>query len=152
MIVRPLPLARVAETMKTALAIAVLMCVAVVFIYLRREPVTIRQPRVTFPDDENGDVLRMMHESGDNLDVARDMNFAFAFKTQTEAERFAAAVTAPGYRAEASPYPERRMWQVEVTHHMTPTHEAITKLETRLTKIAVEHGGEADGWGSFQQK
>ena len=137
--------------MKTALIIAVLLCVVVAVIYFRREPVTIQQPGRTFPDDENGDVLRRMQASGDNLDVPRDMNFAFAFKTQSEAERFAAAVTAPDYHAEASPYSERKMWQAEVTHHMTPTHAAITELEARLTKIAVEYGGEADGWGSFQQ-
>ena len=137
--------------MKTALIIAVLLCVAVAVVYFRREPVAIRQPHLTFPDDENGDVLRKMQASGDDLDVARDMNFAFAFKTQSEAERFAVAVTAPDYHAEASLYPERKMWQAEVTHHMTPTHAAITELESRLTKIAAEYGGEADGWGSFQQ-
>ncbi len=88
---------------------------------------------------------------GDNFDTARDMNFSFIFKSQSEAEHFAAAVTAPDFHAEASPYPERKMWQAEVTHHMLPTHASITELETRFTNIAAEYGGEADGWGSFLQ-
>lgn len=138
--------------MKTAIIIAVLVCVAVVaFLWFRREPVVIRQPHLTFPDDENGDVLRLMQAHGDNLEAPRDINFAFAFETQSEAESFAAAVTAPDFRAEASDYPERKMWQTEVTHFMLPTHAGVTELEARLSKIAAEYGGEPDGWGSFQQ-
>ena len=138
--------------MKTAIIIAVLVCVAVAaFLWFRREPVVIRQPHLTFPDDENGDILRQMQAAGDNLEAARDMNFAFAFKTQSEAERFAAAITAPDFHAEASDYPERKMWQAEVTHFMLPTHAAITELEARLSKVAAEYGGSPDGWGSFLQ-
>jgi hypothetical protein len=138
--------------MKTAIIIAVLVCVAVaVFLYFRREPAVVRQTHLMFPDDENGDVLRRMQAHGDNLEAPRDINFAFAFRTQSEAERFATAVTAPDYRAEASEYPERKMWQAEVTHFMLPTHAAITELEARLSKVASEYGGEPDGWGSFQQ-
>ena len=138
--------------MKTAIVIVVLVCVAVaVFLWLRREPVVIRQPHLTFPDDENGDVLRQMQAAGDNLEAPRDINFDFVFKMQTDAERFAAAVTAPDYHAEASEYPERKMWQAQVTHFMLPAHAAITELEARLSKVASECGGTPDGWGSFLQ-
>lgn len=109
-------------------------------------------PGQSFPDDGNGDVLRRMQASGDQLDAARDMEFAFVFETRSEAERFAGEVAAPGFQAKASPYPESGMWQVVVTHSMTPTHAAITELEARLTRMAVELGGKADGWGSFQQE
>jgi len=106
---------------------------------------------LTFPKDENGDILRKMQAMGDNLDAALDMNFAFAFKNEGDAQRFASAVTAPDYRAEASRYEERKMWQTEVTHFMLPTYEAISELESRLSKIARAYGGEPDGWGSFMQ-
>ena len=138
--------------MKTALIIAVLLCItAAAIFWFRRERIVIRQPHLTFPADENGDVLRRMQAEGDNLDAARDMDFAFVFKIEDEARGFAAAVTAPDYLAEASPYEERKIWQAQITHYMLPTHAAITELESRLSKIAAEYGGEPDGWGSFQQ-
>jgi hypothetical protein len=138
--------------METVIIIVVVVCIAVAaFLWFRHEPVVIRQPHFTFPDDENGDVLRQMQAAGDNLEAEREMNFAFTFKTQPEAERFASGVTAQGFLAKASDYPERKMWQAEVTHFMLPTHEAITELESRLSKMAAEHGGSPDGWGSFLQ-
>jgi Regulator of ribonuclease activity B len=137
--------------MKTVFIIVLICVAAVIFFWFRSEPVVIRQPHLSFPDDENGDVLRKMHAAGDNLDAARDINFSFVFKTQSEAERFAAAVTAPDFRAEASAFPERKMWQAEVTFFMLPTYAAISELETRLSKVAAEYGGSPDGWGSFLQ-
>ena len=138
--------------MKTVIIIAVILCVAVVAaIWVRRDAVVILQPHLTFPNDVNGDVLRQMQAAGDNLNAPRDMDFAFAFKSQSEAERFASAVAAPDFRAQASDYPERKMWQAVVTHFMLPTHAAITELEIRLSKVAAEYGGEPDGWGSLGQ-
>lgn len=138
--------------MKTAIILLVFACIVVAtLLWRRRASVVIRQPHLTFPDDENGDMLRQMQAAGDNLEAARDIDFAFAFKSQAEAERFAAVVTAQGFRAEASDYPERQMWQAEVTHFMLPTHEGITGLESRLTQTAAEHGGSPDGWGAFLQ-
>lgn len=138
--------------MKTAFTIAILLCVAVaIVLYWRRPKVIIRQPHLTFPNDENGDILRQMQAAGDNLDASRDINYSFAFETQDQAERFVAAVMSSGFQAEASPYPERKMWQAEVTHHMLPTHVAITELEAHLTEVASYYNGEADGWGCFIQ-
>jgi len=138
--------------MNASLIIVTFGCLAAAaFMWFRRKPAVIRQPHLTFPNDENGDVLREMQRSGDNLDTPRDINFAFAFKTKSDAERFAAEVVAQDYRAEASEYPERKMWQAEITHFMLPTHTDITELEARLSRIAAEYGGEPDGWGSFLQ-
>ena len=102
--------------------------------------------------DENGDVLAQMQAMGDNLDIPRDMNFAFVFGTQSEAERFVAFITGdPEFEAEASSDQASKIWQAEVTHFMMPTHGAITELEDRLAKLAAKYGGEPDGWGSFKQ-
>jgi len=42
------------------------------------------------------------------------------------------------------------MWETIVKHHMIPTHEDITALETGLTAHAESVGGESDGWGCMQ--
>ncbi len=87
--------------MTTAVTTAIILCAAfAAFMYFRRKRVVILQPHLAFPDDENGDVLRLMQANGDDLDAPRDINFAFLFETQSEAERFAAVVAAPNFLVE----------------------------------------------------
>lgn len=133
--------------MKIILILAVCAVAATAFWLLRS-----RQPLLTFPADENGDVLRRMQAAGDNLSLARDIDFSFVFATQTEAQQFVAEVRSPEYQAKSSAYPERQMWQAQVTHRMVPTHSGIAELEARLAAAAAKYGGKADGWGSFSQR
>jgi hypothetical protein len=105
----------------------------------------------TFPDDENGDVLRRMQAEGDDLSKPRDIEFQFVFKLEPNSRHFASEVQAKhGLKAETARYEERRMWQATVTKHMVPTHQEITRLEQKLTELAEAHTGEADGWGCMQ--
>ncbi len=106
---------------------------------------------ITFPDDDNGDVLHRMQEGGDDLSKPRDIDFAFVFDEKHQALSFARGVRDDhGLAAEASSYDERQMWQTIVTKHMVPTYADITALEQELSTLAVSHGGEPDGWGCFQ--
>ena len=43
----------------------------------------------TFPDDENGDVLRQMQESGDDLSRPREIDFSVVFPGELEAQTMA---------------------------------------------------------------
>jgi hypothetical protein len=45
-----------------------------------------------FPDDENGGVLRMMFEQGDDLSQPRIIDFCFAFSDRSQALAFAVTV------------------------------------------------------------
>ena len=133
--------------MKIILVLAVCAVAAAAFWLLRS-----RQLLLTFPADENGDVLRRMQAAGDNLSVARDIDFSFVFAIQTEAQQFVSEVGSPEYQADSSAYPERQMWQAQVTHRMVPTHRGITELEAKLSAMAAKYGGKADGWGSMSQR
>jgi hypothetical protein len=103
-----------------------------------------------FPDDENGDVLRRMSESGDDLDQPRMIDFCFVFSERGHALAFAGSVDARDLRVAISYYEERTMWQVVVQRYMVPTHHDITALEAQLAEVASSVGGEPDGWGCFQ--
>ena len=133
--------------MKIILVLAVLGCAALALWTLRS-----RRPTLTFPADDNGDVLRRMQAAGDNLDVARDIDFSFVFSTQTEAQQFVTEVRAPEYQATSAAYPGRQMWEAQVTHRMVPTHSGITELEAKLSTVAAKYDGKADGWGSISQR
>ena len=100
-----------------------------------------------FPADENGNILRQLHERGDALDQPRNVDFAFAFPRRQQAIAFAELVDEPEFVVSISRYDERDMWQVIVSRHMIPTHSGVTALEMNLSARAESVGGEPDGWG-----
>jgi hypothetical protein len=104
-----------------------------------------------FPDDENGDVLRLMAEKGIDLVSPRVVDFEHCFPDETSARKFHAAVAGTVLEAKIiAPEPEKsRGWEVQCKVRLTPTHAAITQTEVRLADIARELGGFPDGWGSL---
>ena len=109
-------------------------------------------PPPEFPPDENGEILRQLHEHGDALDQPRNIDFAFAFPERQQAIAFAELVDEPNLEVCISRYEEREMWQAIVTRHMLPTHSEITALEHDLGTRAESVGGEPDGWACFVVK
>lgn len=107
-----------------------------------------------FPDDANGDVLFDMVQEGDNLNQARDIDFAVVFSIRSAGEAFADACGDLGATMEMEEYEEAEddiTWTVIVTKHMLPTHSAITAFETVLEQRADRFGGRNDGWGCISQ-
>lgn len=108
----------------------------------------------TFPDDANGDVLRRMLSSGDDLSRARIVDFTIVFPNQTSALSFAQLFKLKGYATdvERTASVATLPWDVVVKKSMVPEHHAITAFESELESAAGEFGGRNDGWGSFEQK
>lgn len=108
------------------------------------------KPEPTFPDDENGDVLRRMHQSGDDLTKPRDIDFSFVFSDKSKAAAFTVQVKDLDFRARLDWSEEQELWDVTATKEMVPTHGDITEVEAKLSSIAEKYGGQAGGWGCFQ--
>jgi len=107
---------------------------------------------MTFPNDENGDVLRRMQASGDNLTKPRDVDFAFIFDKEDDARGFCAAAHTLGFdRIDRRFWAEKKAWDVSVTIFLMPTHAEITATEMKLDTLAREFCGRADGWGCLAQ-
>ena len=104
----------------------------------------------TFPDDENGDVLRRMASHGDNLAASRNVDFEHIFPSVEAALAFAAQVVSRTDAVKIYWYDAESAWNVRVTRPMVPTHQGITELELSLGRIAHAHGGRSDGWGCVQ--
>jgi len=106
-----------------------------------------------FPDDENGDVLRSMAESGDDLSKPRDIDFTVVMPDEDAATRFGAHFESAGYLVKVA---ETRTvqelpWDVVVVKRMLPSHAGITEFEDELEVVAARLGGRNDGWGCFEQ-
>jgi Regulator of ribonuclease activity B len=114
---------------------------------------TNRRSIITFPNDENGDVLRRMQASGDNLEKPRDIDFNFIFEKEDDATGFCIAVRKLGFeRVRLKFWEEEEMRDVQVTIFLMPTYAEITQTELKLDTLSREFCGRADGWGGFAQK
>lgn len=108
---------------------------------------------LTFPLDENGDVLRKLQLGGDDLSLPRDIDFSVVFASQANAFAFAELFSTPEIRLtiERAAVVPGLPWDVTVTRYMVPDHGAIGAFEDALAEQAARLGGRNDGWGCFGQ-
>lgn len=99
------------------------------------------------PDDENGDVLRRMIRNGDDLSIARPVNFEQIFPDKPQAFSFLASASDFDRKVALSWYAAFEVWNVCVTCDIAPSHSAVSRLEAQFDQLAKAHGGKADGWG-----
>lgn len=101
-----------------------------------------------FPPDETGELLRLMQEQGDDLSVARDVDFFLVFSSEDRAAAFVSqAGLGPGFAVSTSPYERTRKWQARLTVHMAPAYGEIVQIERQVAQLGLQHGGQPDGWG-----
>jgi hypothetical protein len=101
-----------------------------------------------FPDDETGELLRLMQEQGDDLSLARDMDFFLIFDSKEQAQAFVnQADLGPEIRVSAARYEKTSKWQATLTVNMVPLYAEIVALEKQVARLGREYGGQPDGWG-----
>jgi len=101
-----------------------------------------------FPDDETGELLRLMQEQGDDLSVAREVDFFLVFETKELAQDFVnQADLGPEISAGVARYEKTSKWQATLTVHMVPWYAEIVALEKQVARLGRQYGGEPDGWG-----
>lgn len=112
----------------------------------------------SFPDDENGDVLRLMQEEGVDLSRPRTIEFEHVFPDENSARQFGESVDQlvgssllypPEDEDPEEEIEDGEEWEVVCRVTMVPSHTNITGKERELAEIAVKFGGRADGWGSL---
>ena len=108
---------------------------------------------MTNPDDANGDALRRMEETGDDLSRPRDIEFTVVFPNETGAKLFANQFGAFGFTTsvEFAKTVQDFPWDVIVVKYMVPSHEEIRAFEDSLQRVADTFGGRNDGWGCFSE-
>ncbi|CAM9220835.1 ribonuclease E inhibitor RraB [Acinetobacter pseudolwoffii] len=102
-----------------------------------------------FPDDENGNVLWQMHQDGDDLQEAHEIEFSLVFIDEEQADRCALYLLKEEQKISLFQDEESATleWIITIYVYMEPTYEDIVDLEQWFSKIAAEFQGEYDGWG-----
>src|SRR5687768_6468248 len=103
-----------------------------------------------FPNDENGDVLRLLQSKGFDFSSEHVFEYEHIFKEKEFAQKFAEEIKKQDMKAEIRFYQEMSAWNVKVKVKHIPTHAKITNTENELETIARKFNGKKDGWGVWQ--
>jgi len=107
-----------------------------------------------FPDDDNGQMLAAMAESGIDLTCELEVDFFLVFKDKRDAESALEVLTQQDEQGELELHfdEEANQWEVIVSIQMVPEYDALNTKETQLNDFAKEFDGISDGWGVMQHQ
>jgi hypothetical protein len=103
----------------------------------------------TYPQDDDGDALRRLQASGNDMSRPMDIDFTVAVDDEAAGRRVAESAAARGFRVEVEQDDEEGCWTVYCTKEMLATHEGVTAAQNELNALSRPHGGSCDGWGTF---
>ncbi len=112
-----------------------------------------------FPDDLDGEVLRMIADDGNDMTQPMDVEFHVATATEEDADKIANAAEKLGYDIDVnfddgSEDDEvedeiTEPWTCSCRKTMLLEYDAIMAAQAELDELARPLGGYADGWGTF---
>lgn len=113
-----------------------------------------------FPDDQNGEVLQEMKESGFDFTQDHLVDFFAVFHNEADADKVAKVFLAkleggePFLKIETRPYTDGDEKsdgiELQISKVMLVTYESITEFEVQFRKLAEANNGYTDGWGVMQ--
>ena len=109
--------------------------------------------QLTFPDDDDGDVLRSLQAKGVDLSKARDVDFYCYVPDPVTADRIMAEMSRMGFDCrpfvseELAP-PEQRL-SIYGTKLMVPDYDELIRIQIELNEMLVPYGTHCDGWGTL---
>ena len=102
---------------------------------------------MNFPDDDDGDELRLIAEGGSDMARPMPVDFTIVFDDRARADSFAGLVKTLGYAPLVEP--EDEGFCCTCTKELVATHAAIVDAQDKLAAAAEAFEGILDGWGSF---
>jgi hypothetical protein len=104
---------------------------------------------MNFPNDETGQVLSEMYQSGIDLTQQHDVVFFHLFEQQEQAQAMADFIneTLTDVKVSLQADDTPNVWDLNCTLVMVPSYENILAEEVALEKIATKFAGYSDGWG-----
>jgi len=104
---------------------------------------------MNFPDDETGQVLTEMQQSGIDLSITHDVVFFHLFEQQAQAQAMVDFIneTMSDVVVELHPDQTPNVWDVDCTVKMIPSYDSVVKQETDFEALATKFSGYNDGWG-----
>lgn len=106
--------------------------------------------KASLPNDDDGDALRRVIETGSDISKPMFVDFQIAVPTEESASELANAARKLGYHATISDSPECKLpWTCECSTRMLATYDALIAIQEELAILAAPYNGFPDGWGTF---
>ena len=103
-----------------------------------------------FPNDADGDALRLFVKNGSDLSKPMLIDFQVAVPDEGAAKALADVVQKIGYHAKTYASPECSLpWTCECSTRMIASYDEVIAIQDELAKLSEPFGGHSDGWGSF---
>ncbi len=112
-----------------------------------------------YPNDVDGDVLKMIAEDGNDMETPTEVDFHVAAPTEEAANKISDAAKERGYETiidfddgedlEDDEEEITEPWTCTCQKLMPLQYEPIMAAQAELDEIARPHGGYADGWGTM---
>ena len=125
------------------IVIAVVFFAGVVMLGRRRPPKT--QP----PLDHDAALIEQLRASDADLSKPHVIDFYLYLPTEDAARAVLERAQRDGYRGDVSISADGNGWLCLLHKDLVPAHATMTQERRRLTKLAVDAGGEYDGWGTM---
>lgn len=100
-----------------------------------------------FPNDEDGQVLKMLYKNGVDFKKPQDVDFFVAVPDKKSGEAVLKALSDEGFHCELEQDEETEDWTCYCFVKMLLIHEEIVNIQKRLDELSEPFGGYSDGWG-----
>lgn len=103
--------------------------------------------KVKFPNDEDGQVLKMLYKKGVDFNEPQDVDFFVAVPDKERGEAVLEVLEKEGFECELLQNEEDEDWTCYCLVKMLLTYEDIMDIQKRLDDLSKPYGGYSDGWG-----
>jgi hypothetical protein len=100
-----------------------------------------------FPNDEDGQVLKMLYKQGVDFNKTQDVDFFIAVPDKKSGEAVLNSLRDDGFICELEQDDETEEWTCYCFIKMLLNYEDISDIQKRLNGLSKPYGGQTDGWG-----
>lgn len=100
-----------------------------------------------FPNDEDGQVLKMLYKQGVDFKELQNVDFFVAVPDKQNGEACLKTLRSDGFNCELEQDDETEEWTCYCSVQMLLTYEDIIAIQKRLDELSKPYDGYTDGWG-----
>lgn len=100
-----------------------------------------------FPNDEDGQVLKMLKKSGVDFSQKHAVDFHVACAGEKSIEATLEILHAQGFQVEGFYNEEQDDWYCTIQVNMLLEYEPIVEMQEKLNKLVKPFDAYSDGWG-----
>lgn len=100
-----------------------------------------------FPNDEDGQVLKMLYKQGVDFKELQNVDFFVAVPNKNSGESLLITLKNNDFNCELVQDDETKEWTCYCFVRMLLNHQDIIDVQKQLDELSKPYGGYSDGWG-----